>query len=237
MTGISAQRTLLKIKDVKLRYGTACVLYVPALEIKEGMVAFLNGPNGSGKSSLFDGLAGVGPSIDGLASYMSTPLSTMPAHVRAKNGLRLLPQGRRVFSRLTPQEHIHLAAKTFGEHEDDKLGGTLSLLRQEVIGRRAKGLSGGESKALLLASLMAPGLRLLMLDEPFAGLDKRAAQHVLSLVRRAQSAGVALIIADHTHFADEVLDPVMHFFIKKAGGGEGNVLYSNSFLQLRSNGI
>jgi ABC-type branched-subunit amino acid transport system ATPase component len=194
---------ILELKNVRVHYGATCILRIPELSVIEGDILLLKGPNGSGKSSLLNGLSGIGATLLGHIEYLSNSLVALPAHSRARCGLRLLPQGRHIFPRLTPIEHVRLATQVLAHSKDKALQKSLLFLRSGTADRAAVGVSGGEAKVVLLASLMAPGLRLLMLDEPFAGLDMQATAHVFSLIQEAASLGSAMIIADHTQLADK----------------------------------
>jgi len=215
---------LLEMVDISVQYGQSCVLRVPWLRICSGTILLLQGPNGSGKSSLLCGLAGIGPALVGHAAFLSQDLTTIAPHARPRHGLRLLPQGRRVFPRLTPDEHIRLAAHNLCPSGITIPHKTLSVLRTGVANRVAAGASGGEAKAILLTSLFAPGLRLLMLDEPFAGLDDKNAQYVLSIIGRAATDGTTMVIVDHTGRAGATLCSPVHLAIECRS--DGNMLHN-----------
>jgi len=213
---------LLEIMDISVQYGQTCILRVPSLRLLPGTIVVLQGPNGSGKSSLLCGLAGIGPDLVGHATYMFQNLNTIRAHDRPRQGLRLLPQGKRVFPRLTPDEHIRLAARNLCPSFNGMPRKTPLFLRPGVANRLAAGASGGEAKAILLTSLFAPGLRLLMLDEPFAGLDDKNAQYVLSIIDQAACDGTTMVIVDHTGRAEVALRSPVHLAIEFRT--DGNVL-------------
>ena len=209
---------ILELNDVRVLYGDSCVLCVPSLNLASGEILLLTGPNGSGKSSLLLGLAGIGPKLTGQVRYLSRNLAALSPPSRPRHGLRLLPQGRRLFPRLTPDEHVRLAMQTLAPAEHGLTSRPLPRLRDGVTDRPSAGASGGEAKAILLASLLVPGLQLLMLDEPFAGLDARATAHLIEIIGTIRSTCVTAIIVDHTGMAESQVGDVKHATIVSMSG-------------------
>jgi len=193
---------ILALDEVRVLYGQQCVLRVPSLRLNRNGLLLLRGPNASGKSSLMLGLAGIGPKLEGAATFLGIELDTAPAAKRARMGLHLLPQGRRIFPRLTAKEHIILARQQFRENYKGPDVDPPWLERIWECRRPAEDASGGEAKAILLQALLTRKSELVMLDEPFAGLDDNGTANLLDLIHSARSDGVAWLVTDHTGHAE-----------------------------------
>ncbi len=189
-------------------YGAARVLHVPALSVEAGSVIALHGGNGTGKSSLLKAIARVQAQYTGTMTYCGQSVAQLASHRRAASGIRFLPQGRRIFARLSVHDHIRLALKHLDEqdmtrgHRAPRHHNTQAdaLLKSH---RRGATCSGGEAKLVLLESLTVGHVQLLLLDEPYAGLDEATAARTTAIIARCSSSGAACIVADHTGTARE----------------------------------
>ena len=194
---------LLEIESAYVAYGATTVLYVPKLEVRNGAAAIIHGGNGTGKTSLLRALVGDGPQLRGECLFKGTPLAPQPARNRIQAGIRLVPQGRAVFDRLTADQHRRLS--------NYYLANRSSATRRRMVSggfsgaTMGIGLSGGESKVMLLHCLLLGDLSLMLLDEPFAGLERSKAEAAVLLVKEHLSSGCACIIADHTGIAQEYI--------------------------------
>ena len=177
-------------------YGGRRVLNQFSLRVRPGEVHGLLGPNGAGKTTAFRLLAGVEESDTGEVWLGDVRLDGMPLHARARRGLGYLPQEETLLRDLTVIGNVELAVSIAGTRFSPQ-----SLLEQVGIGtlssRRVDGLSGGERRRLALARLLAIGPKVLMLDEPFAGVDPIAVHGFQELVQGLAARGVAVLITDH----------------------------------------
>lgn len=189
---------MLYLEDAYVKYGEICVLSIPMFSISGGEIIHIMGPNGSGKSSFFHAIAGIGPKVYGVATYDQKEIAEIAPYDRPKYGIRLLPQRRCVFERLTPKEHTLLAENMLG---DDLMFDTFSLedvLRKSIYAKKSKDVSFGEAKIILLKSFSLGDVKLFMLDEPFAGLDRSRVLIVINLIENMKKRGASIIISDHT---------------------------------------
>jgi lipopolysaccharide export system ATP-binding protein len=174
------------------RYGRRTVVDGVSIEVEPGVVHGLLGPNGAGKTTIFRMLAGVELPDQGSVRLDGRDLARLPLHRRAELGLGYLPQEDTLFRDLDVRGNVGLALRqgTVAEH----------LARAGIphlAERRVDALSGGERRRLEIARLLALGPRLLLLDEPFAGIDPVAVSGLQQLVRALAASGLAVLITDH----------------------------------------
>ncbi|MDP2304565.1 MAG: LPS export ABC transporter ATP-binding protein [Pseudomonadota bacterium] len=177
-------------------YGRRSVVSAVSLEVPPGCVHGLLGPNGAGKTTLFRMLAGVERPDAGTVSLDARPLDGLPLHRRARLGLGYLPQEDTLFRDLDVRGNVALAvAMATGAPDPDELLARVGI--GHLATRRVDGLSGGERRRLEIARLLALGPRLLLLDEPFAGIDPVAVGGLQALLRALASSGLAVLVTDH----------------------------------------
>lgn len=167
-----------------------------SLHVAPGEVLGLLGPNGAGKTTIFRILCGVESADEGEVWLGATRLDALPLHKRARLGLGYLPQEDTLFRDLTVFGNVALAVEVSRSRHDPT-----DLLTQagiaELATRRVDALSGGERRRLQIARLLAIRPRVLLLDEPFAGVDPIAVAGLQELVRSLARAGTAVLVTDH----------------------------------------
>ena len=164
--------TLLDVDDVHLRYGPSPIVQGVSLSVDAGEVVALLGRNGVGKTTLARGLVGLTPIAQGHVRVDGQDVSGMSAHRISRHGVRIVPQGRGIFPRLTVEENLRIGA--FLSLEPDprvrELLHELFPILQERRSQRAGTLSGGEQQMLAIARALVSAPRLLILDEPTEGV-------------------------------------------------------------------
>ncbi|MDP2315954.1 MAG: LPS export ABC transporter ATP-binding protein [Pseudomonadota bacterium] len=177
-------------------YGRRTVVHDLSLRVARGVVHGLLGPNGAGKTTVFRLLAGVERPDTGRVELDGRSLDALPLHRRARLGLGYLPQEDTLFRDLDVRGNVALAASMGAAAQDPD-----ALLERVGIAhlatRRVDGLSGGERRRLEVARLLALSPRLLLLDEPFAGIDPIAVGGLQVLVRSLAASGLAVLVTDH----------------------------------------
>ena len=167
-----------------------------SLAVMGGEVLGLLGPNGAGKSTVFRMLAGVEQPDDGEVLLAGTPVGALALDARARRGLGYLPQEDTLFRDLNVYDNVAIALDVSG-----KIGNVAAILDRVGIGalasRRVTRLSGGERRRLQIARLLAIEPLVLLLDEPFAGIDPIAIQGLQTLIRGLAADGVGVLLTDH----------------------------------------
>lgn len=171
------------------------------LEVEPGEIVGLLGTNGAGKTTTFYMLVGLVSPDGGSISLGDEDITRMPVHLRARRGLGYLPQEPSVFRKLTVEENIDVILELRGEplhkrrNRVEELLGELGLDRI----RQARGytLSGGERRRVEIARALAADPVIMLLDEPFAGVDPISVMDIQSLVRDVRARGIGVLITDH----------------------------------------
>jgi ABC-type multidrug transport system ATPase subunit len=184
---------LLKVQGLTKRYGPSTVLEDAAFTVHEGEVLGLIGPNGAGKTTLFECLAGLLPSDAGSVEFRGEPL---PAG-RRKQSLFYLPDGIRPWADQPVQWVLAFFEALYGRPQGEGAALARDLKLEPVLKSRIGSLSKGEAKRVLLAlGLLTPQL-LLLLDEPFDGLDFRQTRDAMALLRTVPTRGRTLFVSIH----------------------------------------
>lgn len=190
---------MLRISGLSAGYHGGTVLHDLDLDVPEGSVHAVVGHNGAGKTTLVHTVAGLLRPATGTVGIAGHDVTGRPAHRIARAGVGLVPQGRRVFARLTVAEHIRLAHRPpprDGGHRPWTPERVLDLLPRlgERSTHRGTDLSGGEQQMLALARALLGSPRVLLLDEPTEGLAPVLVGQILDLVRTLAGEGLAVLL-------------------------------------------
>jgi len=164
---------MLKVANLNAFYGDSHILHALSIEVGEKARVALVGRNGAGKSTLLKSIMNAGPRVDGEVAWDGKPLGNMPAFRRARLGLCLVPEDRRIIGHVTVRENLQMAARGIAAHrasgDPDAILKRFDMLSTlgERLGAR---LSGGQQQMLAVARAMAARPRLMLLDEPTEGL-------------------------------------------------------------------
>lgn len=199
----------LVLKDLSAGYRGVPVIRELNLEVRPGEVVALLGPNGAGKTTTLETIAGLNRPISGTVDLSGETISGVPAHLLARRGLALVPEGRALFPGLTVREHLRLAVgrgRRAGSHEDELLE-MLPELRK-CLGRKAGLLSGGEQQMLAVGRALVTRPRLLLVDEMSLGLAPVIVERLIPILRRAadELGASVLFVEQHVALALEVAD-------------------------------
>jgi ABC-type multidrug transport system ATPase subunit len=184
---------LLEAQGITKRYGNSTVLEKAGFTIHEGEVLGLIGPNGSGKTTLFECLAGLLPADGGTVEFRGEPL---PA-ARRKQSLFYLPDGIRPWADQPVHWALAFFAALYGRPPGEAAALAVELQLGSLLGCRIGSLSKGEAKRVLLALGLLTPQPLLLLDEPFDGLDFRQTRDVMALLRTVPARGRTLFVSIH----------------------------------------
>ncbi|HTQ89297.1 MAG TPA: ABC transporter ATP-binding protein [Streptosporangiaceae bacterium] len=201
----------LVVRDLFAGYRGVPVVRELNLEIRPGEVVALLGPNGAGKTTTLETIAGLHRPITGTVELSGETVSGRPAHLLARQGLALVPEGRALFPGLTVREHLRLAGgsgfrASKGGREEELLE-MLPELRK-CLGRKAGLLSGGEQQMLALGRALVTRPRLLLVDEMSLGLAPVIVERLVPILRRAaeELGASVLFVEQHVALALEVAD-------------------------------
>lgn len=174
-----------------------------SLEVRAGEIVGLLGPNGAGKTTSFYMVAGLVRPDEGSVMFSGQDVSGLPMHLRARLGMGYLPQEESIFRKLSVEENLMAILETRADlsHKQQKAKAE-ELMERFNITRLCKSqaiqLSGGEKRRLTIARALASNPRLLMLDEPFAGVDPIAVQDIQHIVASLRETdGLSILITDH----------------------------------------
>jgi len=208
----------LVVRDLFAGYRGVAVVRELSLEVRPGEVVALLGANGAGKTTTLETIAGLHRPITGTVELSGETISGRPAHLLARQGLALVPEGRALFPGLTVREHLRLAggraAKGLAAKGSAAKGGReeelLEMLPElrKCLGRKAGLLSGGEQQMLALGRALVTRPRLLLVDEMSLGLAPVIVERLVPILRRAaeELGASVLFVEQHVALALEVAD-------------------------------
>lgn len=199
---------ILSVRNLSTGYGKKQVLFDVSLDVMPGEIALITGGNGSGKSTLLKAIYGLLPAWNADAEILYRPdqngaaVSTSIATNNLAQGLAYLPQKNTVFDDLTVEDNLRLAGhilrddKEFANRRDEVLA-SLPVLAT-LLKRKPEKMSGGERQMVALGMVLLHRPRLLLLDEPTAGLDSKNAAAVLETIHSAQEKNqLSLVVVEH----------------------------------------
>ena len=207
LTESASQRSsndfLLESNILKKVYGGRAVVDGVSLTIGEGEIVGLLGPNGAGKTTSFYMITGLVPPTDGTVTYDGIDITKLPMHKRARMGMSYLPQDESIFRKLSVQDNLLAVLETSKKlNRKQRIEKCEELMERFRITKLRKSiamtLSGGEKRRLSIARCLCTSPKLLMLDEPFAGVDPKAVEDIHAIVLELrQSDGLSILITDH----------------------------------------
>ena len=222
--GTNSQRNascLLEAHGLVKAYGGRTVVNQVNLSVRQGEIVGLLGPNGAGKTTSFYMIAGLIPPDSGKVSFYGKDISTLPMHKRARLGMGYLPQEESIFRQLTVEQNLYAVLETRKDlSRKQRRKRTDELLERfgitHIRKSEALALSGGEKRRLTLARSLCTDPKLLMLDEPFSGVDPIAVGDIQNIVRDLRdNDGLSILITDHN--VRETLHIVDHAYLLHEG--------------------
>ncbi|MCF6150145.1 MAG: LPS export ABC transporter ATP-binding protein [Candidatus Kuenenia sp.] len=210
---------LLRAEGLTKSFGKRTVVNQVSFEINRGEIVGLLGQNGAGKSTSFNMVIGIIRPDSGRVIFQNEDVTHTPIYLRARKGMGYLCQETSVFQRLTVEENILAILEThrYGSNEKYKL--LIELLTEfnlkPLSKHKAFTLSGGERRRLEIARALASSPSMILLDEPFTGVDPIAVNEVQEIVLRLRDKGIGILITDHN--VREALSITSHSYIISEG--------------------
>ncbi len=189
---------LLAVEGVSAGYGRGDIVHEVDLEARAGEIATIIGPNGAGKSTVIKTIAGLlRPSRGGIA-LEGQPIGGLPASEVARLGVAFVPQEANVFRQLTVEENLEMGAWTDPAHRAERRAKVHELfpVLAEKARVRAGNLSGGQRQMVAFAMAMMVAPKVLLLDEPSAGLSPALVEEMFAIVQRVNATGVAVLMVE-----------------------------------------
>ncbi len=169
--------------------------------VRAGEIVGLLGPNGAGKTTTFNMVVGVVKPDEGHVKFQDREITGLPMHRRARLGIGYLTQEPSVFRKLTVEQNILAILETCKLSRDERVVRLKYLLEEldltPIRASKAYQLSGGEKRRLEITRALVTSPKLLLLDEPFSGIDPIAVYEVQKIVRRLKERGLGILITDH----------------------------------------
>ena len=201
MTPDLSTKPLLTTGSLVKEYGGRRVVNGVSVSVGAGEIVGLLGPNGAGKTTTFNMVVGVVKPDEGSVSFQDRNITTLPMHQRARLGIGYLTQEPSVFRKLSVEENILAILETCKLTRVERNVRLKYLLDELDLTPLAKSkayqLSGGEKRRLEITRALVTSPKLLLLDEPFAGIDPIAKYEVGKIVRRLKERGLGILITDH----------------------------------------
>jgi lipopolysaccharide export system ATP-binding protein len=193
---------MLSARGLRKRYKSREVVHDFGLDLSPGEVVGLLGPNGAGKTTCFYMIVGLVPTDAGQILLDGQDITSLPMHERARRGIGYLPQEASVFRKLSVADNLMAVLELRTDLNPAARKRELQSLLEElqvasVAGQLGASLSGGERRRVEIARALAANPRLILLDEPFAGVDPISVGEIQKIVRHLKQRGIGVLITDH----------------------------------------
>jgi len=191
---------ILKVEDLRVKYGQVEVLHGINLTIHEGEIVAILGANGAGKSTTLMAISGLVKPSAGRIFLDDFPLHETPAHEIVNRGVAQVPEGRRVFGTLTVAENLRLGAFSNRNQEQvEQIEARIYELFPVLKQRRdqlAGTLSGGEQQMLAIGRALMAGPKILLLDEPSLGLAPILVKTIFRTIQHINESGMTIVLVE-----------------------------------------
>jgi len=191
---------MLEVNGLQVSYGAAPALWNVTLTIGHGELVCVGGPNGAGKTTLINALAGMHRANAGRITIDDRDLTTLPPHDYCDAGIAIVPEGRRLFTRMSVRENLEIggyrrAARPARARTMDEVCALFPVLR-ERLDAPAGSLSGGQQQMVAIGRALMAKPRLLLLDEPSLGLSPVMVQAMFGAIRDVHASGTAVLLVE-----------------------------------------
>lgn len=197
---ISDQNYILNLEEISSGYGSVQVLHELNFNVLKGEFLAIIGANGAGKTTLMKLIAGVQPIWGGKLQFNGVDISDLSAPQRVKAGLALVPEGRKIFPKLTVQENLILGGYLQSDAKvvNEELGKVFELfpILKERRSQMGGTLSGGEQQMLALGRALMSSPALILLDEPSMGIAPLLVARIFEKIQELNRAGITIVLVE-----------------------------------------
>jgi branched-chain amino acid transport system ATP-binding protein len=233
---------MLELRDIHTYYGPSHVLHGIALAMQKGEAVSVMGRNGAGKTTLMRTVMALTPARNGQVLFNGFEITRLRPHEIFSLGVKLVPQGRRVFAKLTVEENLRLAmigGKAVDPARELKKAYERFPILGQRISQRVRGLSGGERQMLAIARGLLGETHLLLMDEPTEGLAPLVVRGLRDSILKIKSEGVTVLLAEqNTKLALSACD--RHYILEKGEirfEGSTRAIQQNSDVMMQCLGV
>ncbi|MFH0838990.1 MAG: LPS export ABC transporter ATP-binding protein [Candidatus Omnitrophota bacterium] len=192
---------LLETNKLVKSYRSRRVVSSVSIMVKPGEIVGLLGPNGAGKTTTFYMIVGLVNPEEGRIMFKNKFITALPMHKRARSGIGYLSQEPSIFRKLTVEENILAILETCKISRKERKKRLVNLLNDLGIGHLAKNkadtLSGGERRRLEVTRALVKNPQLILLDEPFSGIDPIAVCDIQQIILKLKQRGIGILLTDH----------------------------------------
>ena len=210
---------MLSLRSISAGYGSFRALFDVSLEVAAGEAIGVVGPNGAGKSTLMRVISGMLRASSGELSFEGRSLTRLPAHRIVEAGIAHVPEHRRLFAKLTVEEYLRIGAflPQARRHYAERSEWVYALFPRLLERRRqlAGTLSGGEQQMVAIGRALMSKPKMLLMDEPSAGLAPLVVEQVFALVHRIREEGFTVLIVEQN--LRQVLEVVDRAYLLEVG--------------------
>jgi len=191
---------MLEVLDVRVDYGVAPALWGVSLAIGAGELVCVVGPNGAGKTTLINAIAGMRAVRSGRIAMDGRDMTTRPPHCYCAEGIAIVPEGRRLFTRMSVRENLEMgsylpAARRERERSLEYVCSVFPAVRDKLPAA-AGSLSGGQQQMVAIGRALMAKPRLLLLDEPSLGLSPMMVEVMFRAIREVNGTGTAVLLVE-----------------------------------------
>ena len=191
---------LLEARNLHVGYGDATAIWDASLDVDGGEIVSVIGPNGAGKTTLINALAGMLRCRDGKLRFDGADMTRVRAHDYCGHGIALVPEGRRLFVKMSVEENLELGcylatARARRQYSLDHVYGLFPILRDKRA-QPAGELSGGQQQMVAIGRALMARPRIVLFDEPSLGLAPTIVDDMFDIILRVRDEGVAVLLVE-----------------------------------------
>ena len=210
---------MFEIKNISKSFNKKIVVNNLSISMNENKIYGLLGPNGAGKTTTFYIIAGLIKSDSGKIIFENKDISEMPMHKRSLHGIKYLPQEPSIFQDLTVYENLYglaeLSYKTSNHIKEYVEKSIEDFNLKKILNLKGRQLSGGQRRKVEIARTLVADPKIILLDEPFAGIDPIAVEDIQSILVNLKNSNIKVLITDHN--VREALDICDESFVISEG--------------------